>query len=73
MTRVFQYGMRQIEDGWNWLLVPLPEGKHQIILHAEVGPDAGVLIDDLRIAHCDFFCELGYSSINRKNMLLTRL
>ena len=43
--------------GWNWLFIVLPEGFHQIILHAVVSSGAAVLVDDLKIAPCGFFCE----------------
>ena len=39
------------------MFVHLPEGIHQVILHAEAGSGASVLIDDIELQPCGFFCE----------------
>ena len=55
---VFKDTNRRYRHDWGWLFIPLPDGKHQVIFHAEAGPGAGIMIDDLRISSCEFLCEL---------------
>ena len=45
------------KDGWNWLLVELPTGIHQIIIegHLSAGVGNEILMDDVTVATCSSF------------------